>query len=115
MFGDYIRNRRRYLSLTLKAIEALSGISPSYLSRIERGERPAPDPEQINSLALALKVDPDFLLQLAGYGPTRTREVLRPYGLSWDEWLEAQTILPPEEWAEVVSLIRQKVSHYRHS
>ena len=113
VFGDYIRNRRRYLSLTLHDIHRLTGISASYLSGIERGERPAPNREQIVSLAQALRADPDFLLQLAGYGPTHLQETLRPYGLSWDEWLEAQTLLPPQEWEEIVALIRKKVTGYR--
>lgn len=38
-FGSYISSIRERLGLTLKNVENITGISASYLNRIERGER----------------------------------------------------------------------------
>jgi transcriptional regulator with XRE-family HTH domain len=42
------------------------GIEPSYLSKIERGEQPAPSEATIRSLARELGEDADVLLALGG-------------------------------------------------
>jgi len=70
-FGDYIRQRREERraadrDYSLRKVAQSVGIEPSYLSKIERGEQPAPSEETILALAKALDEDPDVLLALAG-------------------------------------------------
>ncbi len=64
-FGDTIRNLRLAQDLGLRETAAKVGISPAYLSRIERGKESPPRAEIIKALAKELAADPDVLFQLS--------------------------------------------------
>ena len=54
------------IPLTLQGLGAMSGVSPSYLGRIERGER-FPSARILRKIAKPLNFDEDELFTLAGY------------------------------------------------
>lgn len=64
-FGDTIRELRTAQDLGLRETAGKIGISPAYLSRIERGKEKPPKPEVIKSLAKKLATDPDVLFRLS--------------------------------------------------
>jgi transcriptional regulator with XRE-family HTH domain len=64
-FGSIIKNRREELRLSLKQIEAETGISPSYINRIEKGQRKAPSYRIIEQLAKALDLPVSKLMHVA--------------------------------------------------
>ena len=64
-FGSIIKNRREELGLSLKQIEAETGISPSYINRIEKGQRKAPSYRIIEQLAKALDMPVSKLINVA--------------------------------------------------
>jgi HTH-type transcriptional regulator, competence development regulator len=64
-FGDTIRELRVAQDLGLRETAAKVGISPAYLSRIERGKERPPRPEIIKELAKVLAADPDVLFRLS--------------------------------------------------
>ncbi|MFI5664634.1 helix-turn-helix domain-containing protein [Streptomyces sp. NPDC051684] len=59
--GTRIRARRTECELSLRALEAQTGIHRSYLSRLETGHIQRPDPERLRAVALALGVDTDAI------------------------------------------------------
>lgn len=59
--GRRIRAVRTWRGMTLTATAQLAGFSPSYLSRIERGDRPVERRSTIEALANALRVPPSEL------------------------------------------------------
>ncbi len=63
-FGETIRQLREAQKLGLRETATLVGISPAYLSRIERGKEHPPSPEVIKGLAKILAADPDVLFRL---------------------------------------------------
>lgn len=63
-FGETIRQLREAQQLGLRETATLVGISPAYLSRIERGKEHPPKPEIIKALAKVLAADPDVLFRL---------------------------------------------------
>jgi transcriptional regulator with XRE-family HTH domain len=70
-FGKTIRalreeRRKNDAAFTLRKFAARVGMSPTYLSKIERDEFPPPSEEKIIAMAEALGADPDELLALAG-------------------------------------------------
>lgn len=69
-FGAVIRARREELQITLRKFAASVGMSPTYLSKIERDEFPPPAESKIVAIAGALSMDPDELLGLAGRVPS---------------------------------------------
>ncbi len=63
-FGETIRQLREAQNLGLRETATMVGISPAYLSRIERGKEHPPKPEVIKALAKVLAADPDVLFRL---------------------------------------------------
>lgn len=64
-FGDTLRDLRVAQDLGLRETASKVGISPAYLSRIERGKERPPRPEVIKALAKVLAADPDVLFRLS--------------------------------------------------
>lgn len=64
-FGETIRDLRVAQDLGLRETAQKVGISPAYLSRIERGKEYPPRPEVIKDLAKVLAADPDVLFRLS--------------------------------------------------
>jgi HTH-type transcriptional regulator, competence development regulator len=64
-FGETIRDLRVAQDLGLRETASKVGISPAYLSRIERGKESPPRPEVIKELARVLAADPDVLFRLS--------------------------------------------------
>lgn len=64
-FGHTIRELRIAQDLGLRETASMIGISPTYLSRIERGKEKPPRPETIKKLAKILAADPDVLYRLS--------------------------------------------------
>lgn len=64
-FGETIRDLRVAQDLGLRETAIKVGISPAYLSRIERGKESPPRPDVIKQLAKLLAADPDVLFRLS--------------------------------------------------
>lgn len=64
-FGETIRELRVAQNLGLRETATKVNISPTYLSRIERGKECPPRPEVIKELAHVLAADPDVLFRLS--------------------------------------------------
>ena len=64
--GKIIKQQRIIIPLTLQELTAKSGVSPSHLGRIERGER-FPSAHVLRKIARPLDFEEDELLTLAGY------------------------------------------------
>lgn len=64
-FGETIRDLRVAQHLGLRETATKVGISPAYLSRIERGKERPPRPEIIKALAKLLAADPDVLFRMS--------------------------------------------------
>ena len=64
-FGETIREMREAQEMGLRVAASRLGISPAYLSRIERGRERPPKPELVKRMATLLGGDPDLLFRLA--------------------------------------------------
>lgn len=64
-FGETIRKLRQAQDLGLRETAGKVGISPAYLSRIERDKESPPRPEVIKMIAKVLAADPDVLFRLS--------------------------------------------------
>lgn len=64
-FGETIREMRQAQRMGLRAAADRLGISPAYLSRIERGRERPPKPDLVKRLTTLLGGDSDLLFRLA--------------------------------------------------
>lgn len=65
--GNKLRQVRKLKSLSLRDVEAKTGISNAYLSQLERGDASNPSPKKLKSLADCYVIPYADLLSLAGY------------------------------------------------
>lgn len=63
--GEYLRNRRKELGLTLREVAERTGVSNSYISQIESGQRKIPSARVLGLLARAYELDAGDLMNLA--------------------------------------------------
>ena len=64
-FGETIREMRTAQEMGLRTAAERLGISPAYLSRVERGKERPPRPDLVKRMATLLGGDPDLLFRLA--------------------------------------------------
>ena len=67
--GSLIKRQRTRIGLTLLALSAKSGVSPTHLSRIERAQR-YPSTNVLRKIAQPLGLEEQELFNLAGYLPS---------------------------------------------
>ena len=104
--GRRVREVRSWRRLSLTAAAELAGMSPSYLSLIERGLRPVTKRATLESLAGALRVSP---VELTGkpYAPTDTTSSETQAAIAaitdalagW--WIGEIPDSPPRPWAAI--------------
>lgn len=63
-FGEYINNKRLEKGMSLRELAGKIGISPSYLSDIEKGRRNAPNNEKIEKISEILFSSKDEIEKL---------------------------------------------------
>jgi transcriptional regulator with XRE-family HTH domain len=56
-FGEIIRASRRKLNKSLQDVADAIGVTPVYVSEVERGKRPPFTPERLPALATVLELD----------------------------------------------------------
>lgn len=66
-FREYLKQLREAKKLSFRKLEALSGVSYTYLSQIENGSRGVPSPDVLKKLADPLGVSYKELMTAAGY------------------------------------------------
>jgi HTH-type transcriptional regulator, competence development regulator len=94
-FGDAVRNARTGKQISLRRVARLVAISPTYLSKIERGEQPAPADEKIVKLAEQLGCEPDELFLLAGRLPVDVQNAILAHPREMSALVRGAADLPP--------------------
>lgn len=104
-FADKLKRLRKARGLTLQRLGDMTGVSPSYISRLERNEKQCPSFPILVELARALKVD---VLTLAEGLVEQEGEVIDLYSLMFKSPLRvADKILTEEETRQVIHLIER--------
>lgn len=80
-FGDAVRRLREGRAVSeqgfsLRQVATRCGITPAYLSRVERGEVAPPGEDTLVKLAMEIGEDPDVLLAMAGKISSDLRAVI---------------------------------------
>lgn len=66
-FGIYLREKREERKLTVRQLNTYSGVSHSYISQLERGNRGIPSPDILKKLSKPLGIDYEELMIKAGH------------------------------------------------
>lgn len=90
---------------SLRNVARRIGVSPSYLSQVERGGPPPAEPRVI-ALADVLEVDRDVALAMAGHVSYELQEIIRIRPKLFSEVLKTLKDMPDEAILRIVSKVR---------
>jgi predicted transcriptional regulator len=76
-FGAYVRQEREGREIGLREMAKMIGVSPTYLSKIERDEFAPPAEDKVRKIAEIFGSDIDELLALAGRVSSDLSEIIR--------------------------------------
>ena len=65
-FGALVRREREAREIGLREMAKMIGVSPTYLSKVERDEFPPPAEDKVKAIAKIIECDADDLLARAG-------------------------------------------------
>jgi transcriptional regulator with XRE-family HTH domain len=106
-FGARIRALREGQQISLRKFADKVGISPTYLSKIERGDFPPPGEETVKRFAEALDQDPDELLALAGKVSSDLPVIIRQRPRELASFLRTASALSPSEMAKLTRYVEK--------
>jgi ribosome-binding protein aMBF1 (putative translation factor) len=76
-FGAFIRREREAKEIGLREMAKMIGVSPTYLSKVERDEFPPPAEDKVKAIAKIIGRDTDDLLARAGRVSTDISEIIK--------------------------------------
>ena len=65
-FGEFVRREREAKEIGLREMAKMIGVSPTYLSKVERDQFAPPTEDRVRKIAAIIECDPDWLLAMAG-------------------------------------------------
>jgi transcriptional regulator with XRE-family HTH domain len=76
-FGAFIRRKRVSKEIGLREMAKMIGVSPTYLSKVERDEFPPPAEDKVKAIAKIIECDSDDLLARAGRVSSDISEIIK--------------------------------------
>src|SRR4051812_20490108 len=76
-FGAFIRREREAKEIGLREMAKMIGVSPTYLSKIERDEFPPPAEDRVKAIAKIIDCDADDLMARAGRVSTEFSDIIK--------------------------------------
>jgi transcriptional regulator with XRE-family HTH domain len=100
-FGTTVRRERERLQIGLRQFANMIGVSPTYLSKVEREQFPPPAEDKVVAIAKVIGRDPDELLALAGKVASDLTDIIRRRPREMASFLRAANGLTAEEMARL--------------
>src|SRR6202051_4949496 len=76
-FGQFVRREREAKGVGLREMAKMIGVSPTYLSKIERDEFPPPAEDKVRAIAKIIRCDVDDLLARAGRVSSEITDIIK--------------------------------------
>jgi transcriptional regulator with XRE-family HTH domain len=106
-FGAFIRGKREAKEIGLREMAKRIGVSPTYLSKVERDEFAPPTEEKVRRIAGILGSDADELLARAGRVASDLTEIIRKRPREMADFLRAAKGLTAEDMARLAREAQQ--------
>lgn len=103
--GELVRKARERAGLSLRNLEAITGISRTMLHRLELDQLDDPSADTLLRIADALELNSDDLFIFLGHQPSTDLPSLAPY-------LRSKYHLPPSALAEASQALRGILEKY---
>jgi len=100
-FGAFIRREREAKELGLREMAKMIGVSPTYLSKVERDEFPPPAEDKVKAIAKIIACDVDDLLARAGRVSTDITDIIKRHPVELAALLRTTKGLKAEDIARL--------------
>ena len=88
-FGQFVRNKRLEKEIGLRQMAKMIGVSPTYLSKVERDDFPPPAEAKVVAIAEIIECDPDRMLALANRVSSDLLEIIKRHSSELPAFLRA--------------------------
>jgi transcriptional regulator with XRE-family HTH domain len=78
-FGELVRRKRIEKEIGLREMAGMIGVSPTYLSKVERDEFPPPAEDKVRKIAEIIGCDVDELLARAGRVSSDLSDIIKQH------------------------------------
>jgi transcriptional regulator with XRE-family HTH domain len=78
-FGAFVRRQREAREMGLREMAKMIGVSPTYLSKVERDEFPPPAEDKVRKIAAIIGSNVDELLARAGRVSSDLSEIIKEH------------------------------------
>src|SRR5687768_8689396 len=106
-FGAFIRREREAREIGLREMAKKIGVSPTYLSKVERDEFTPPTEEKVRAIARIIECDPDELLALAGRVPSDLADIIKQHPVEISALLRTANGLSADDIARLAQEARK--------
>ena len=106
-FGATVRRKRENLEIGLREMAKMIGVSPTYLSKVERDDFTPPAEDKVIAIAKILGRDSDELLALAGKVSSELTEIIRRHPRELASFLRSAKGLSAEQMAKLAEDARK--------
>ena len=106
-FGAFIRHEREAREIGLREMAKMIGVSPTYLSMVERDEFSPPIEDKVREIARILECNPDKLLAMAGRVPSDLAAIIRRHPVEISALLRTTRGLSSDEIARLAQDARK--------
>lgn len=96
-FGATVRRLREEKKIGLRKFAQMVGMSPTYLSKVERDEFAPPAEDKVRAIASMLGYDTDELLALAGRVSSELEDIIKRHPREMATFLRAANGLSAQE------------------
>ena len=100
-FGAFVRRHREATGLGLRETAKMIGVSPTYLSKVERDEFSPPAEDKVKAIAEIIGCDPDALLALAGRVSSDLADIIKAHPVEMSALLRTARSLNPQDLARL--------------
>lgn len=106
-FGAFIRREREGKVIGLREMAKMIGVSPTYLSKVERDEFAPPAEDKVKAIAQIIGCDEDDLLAKAGRVATDLSDIIKRSPVALAALLRTTKGLTAEDISRLVSDARK--------
>jgi ribosome-binding protein aMBF1 (putative translation factor) len=101
-FGEFVRREREAKEIGLREMAKMIGVSPTYLSKVERDEFKAPAEDKVRAIAKIIGCDADDLLARAGRVASDLSDIIKQHPRELSALLRTTKGLTSEDMAKLV-------------
>lgn len=106
-FGAFVRREREAREIGLREMARRIGVSPTYLSKVEREDFTPPTEQKVRAIAQIIECDADELLALAGRVSEDVTEIIKREPRALSALLRTTSGMSADDIAELSSRARR--------